>query len=101
MSTLMEELEQGAKAERNSTWKRVPVVQPTEKVKSKSGLRLAIAGGVLAVLTTAASAAYFHFRDRVSTDDAQVDARIALIAPKVFGNVSEILVADNEHVEAG
>ena len=42
-----------------------------------------------------------HFGSRVSTDDAQVDAHIAPIGAKVGGNISEILVADNQVVKAG
>ncbi|MCC7156614.1 MAG: HlyD family secretion protein [Bryobacterales bacterium] len=44
---------------------------------------------------------YFHFRDRVTTDDAQVDAHIAQIAPKISGNVAAILVDDNQLVKTG
>src|SRR5581483_11947966 len=48
-----------------------------------------------------ATATYLHFRNRVSTDDAQVDAHIAPIAAKISGSVSEILVNDNQAVKAG
>jgi len=37
----------------------------------------------------------------VSTDDAYVKADNSIIAPKVSGLVSEILVRDNQHVKAG
>ena len=45
--------------------------------------------------------AYFHFRDRVSSDDAQVDAHITSVASKIPGNVFEVLVNDNQPVKAG
>ena len=63
-------------------------------------VRMIAAGGLL-VLIAAGIAAYVHFASRVSTDDAQVDAHIAPIAAKVSGNISEILVADNQVVKAG
>jgi membrane fusion protein (multidrug efflux system) len=44
---------------------------------------------------------YYHYRDRVSTDDAQVDGHISAVAPKVPGNVAEVLVNDNQAVKAG
>src|SRR5215469_17508854 len=59
-----------------------------------------IAGGVLAI-ATAGTGSYLHFQNRVSTDDAQVDAHNAPIAPKISGNIVEILVDDNQMVKAG
>jgi membrane fusion protein (multidrug efflux system) len=38
---------------------------------------------------------------RVSTDDAQVDGHIAPVAAKVYGNVLEVLVNDNQQVKKG
>ena len=66
----------------------------------KARLRVVAAAAVLALIFGAASA-YAYFGRRVSTDDAQVDAHIAPIAAKVAGNVSDILVADNQVVRAG
>jgi len=59
-----------------------------------------IAGGAL-VAVAAATALYLHFQNRVSTDDAQVDAHNAPIAPKISGNIVGILVDDNQMVKAG
>jgi membrane fusion protein (multidrug efflux system) len=59
-----------------------------------------IAGGVLAIAAVG-TGAYLHFQNRVSTDDAQVDAHNAPIAPKISGNIVEILVDDNQMVKAG
>jgi len=57
---------------------------------------------ILAVVAIALGLwAYFHFRDRVSTDDAEVDGHISAIAPKISGNVVEVLVKDNQPVKAG
>ena len=46
-------------------------------------------------------AAYFHFKDRVSTDDATVDGHVTMIAPKISGNVVEVAVLDNQPVKKG
>ena len=61
---------------------------------------LLIAGGFLAI-AAAGTGAYLHFQNRVSTDDAQVDAHNAAIAPKISGNIVEISVDDNQMVKAG
>src|SRR6516165_1757601 len=69
--------------------------KPARKLKA-----FLIAGGVLAI-AAAGTGAYRHFQNRVSTDDAQVDAHNAPIAPKISGNIVEILVDDNQMVQAG
>ena len=59
---------------------------------------------LIAVLLVAiAVAAWFYFstRNRVSTDDAQVDGHIVPIAAKVSGSVEAVLVDDNQAVKAG
>jgi membrane fusion protein (multidrug efflux system) len=56
---------------------------------------------VLLALVAAGVAVYVHYQDRVSTDDATVDGHITAIAPKVGGNVTEVLVRDNQPVKAG
>src|SRR4051794_4636861 len=55
------------------------------------------------VLIGAIIGAYFYFSTlgKISTDDAQVDGHVVMIAPKISGNVTEVLVKDNEHVKAG
>jgi membrane fusion protein (multidrug efflux system) len=55
------------------------------------------------VLVAAVVGAYFYFSTlgKVSTDDAQVDGHVVTIAPKISGNVTEVLVNDNQHVKAG
>jgi membrane fusion protein (multidrug efflux system) len=44
---------------------------------------------------------YWHYRDRVSTDDAQVDGHLVPVSCKVYGSVEKILVDDNQQVKAG
>jgi len=57
--------------------------------------------GAVLILGATAAWAYFHFQDRVSSDDAQVDGHITAIAPKISGNVLEVLAKDNQAVKAG
>jgi len=44
---------------------------------------------------------WWQARPRGSTDDAYVEGAIMVISSKVSGNVSEVLVADNQAVKAG
>jgi membrane fusion protein (multidrug efflux system) len=61
--------------------------------------RLAILGGV--VLIAVAVGLFLYYRNRESTDDAQVDGHITPIASKIYGRVASVLVNDNESVKAG
>jgi membrane fusion protein (multidrug efflux system) len=73
-----------------------------EKVERRPRSRVKIiAPVVLLIAVGAGAAAYFHFQGRVSTDDATVDGHIASVAPKIAGNVVEVLVKDNQPVKAG
>jgi membrane fusion protein (multidrug efflux system) len=97
MDTLIEELEQSTKGER---MKQDPVRFEAPAPTKKHKLWLALTGGLL-LAAAVGTYAYFHYRYRVSTDDAQVDAHIAPIAPKISGNIVEILVNDNQQVKTG
>jgi membrane fusion protein, multidrug efflux system len=44
---------------------------------------------------------FLYYRNRESTDDAQVDGHITPIAAKIYGRVEEVLVLDNQPVKAG
>jgi membrane fusion protein (multidrug efflux system) len=56
---------------------------------------------LLAVAAAAGISMYYHYRDRVSSDDAEVDGHISAVAAKVAGNVVEVPVTDNQPVKAG
>jgi len=74
--------------------------EPTDEAPRRSPVRYILLG-MLVVAVGAGTWAYYHFRDRVSSDDAQVDAHITAIAPKIPGNVVAVLVLDNQPVKAG
>ena len=69
--------------------------------RSGSRTKVVVALVLLLLVAVAVYAAYMHFRDRVSSDDANVDGHISAIAPKISGNVIEVAVLDNQTVKAG
>jgi membrane fusion protein (multidrug efflux system) len=69
--------------------------------RSGSWLKVALLAVILLAAIAGAYATYMHYRDRVSSDDAEVDGHIDAVAPKISGNVVEVLVDDNQEVKAG
>jgi membrane fusion protein (multidrug efflux system) len=67
----------------------------------RSGVKVVVFLVLLAIAAAVGTWMYYHYRDRVSSDDAQVDGHISAVAAKVAGNVVEVLVADNQPVKAG
>lgn len=74
------------------------VLSPARRTRLQ--LAISISAGTLATLALGALF-ILHYRDRQSTDDAQVDGHIVTIAPKISGNVAEVRVTDNQEVKAG
>src|SRR5690348_9415259 len=70
-----------------------------EPAPRRSHKPLLIGGIIIVVL--AAVAIYFYYRNRESTDDAQIEAHIQSVAPRVAGTVVEVDVNDNQMVHAG
>ena len=73
---------------------RRPARSPRSKI-----LPVALIG--LLVLTTGGVFYWLHTRNRVSTDDAQVDGTIAPISPRITGSVMEVRVESGNTVQAG
>ena len=73
---------------------------PTAAPRSSTRVRVVMLLVLMAAIA-AGVAAYLHFKDRVSTDDATVDGHVTAIAPKISGNVLEVAVLDNQPVKAG
>jgi len=70
--------------------------------EEKSASRLRIVLPLLLVIGAAAAYfAYLHYRDQVSSDDAEVEGHVSAVAPKIAGNVIQVLVNDNQPVKAG
>ena len=75
-------------------------LRPSRQAIRRAALAVAIAFGVVAA---AGFGNYYLTTGRYleTTDDAYVKADSTIIAPKVSGYISEVLVADNEKVAAG
>ena len=60
-------------------------------------------GLVLACVALAlvAGGVYFYYRDRVITDDAQIDGHLVPVSSRISGCVEKVLVEDNSRVRAG
>jgi membrane fusion protein (multidrug efflux system) len=84
---------------------RIPLLPEEPKQEAPKGLanprmqKMLLAGGI--VLLTVVAALFLYYRNRESTDDAQVDGHITPIAAKISGRVQQVLVTDNEPVKAG
>jgi membrane fusion protein (multidrug efflux system) len=76
-----------------------PPEAPEAPAHSRRLLLLALVGAI--VIALAATGLWLHYRYRVSTDDAQVDGHIGPISSKVSGTVSQVLIENNQHVQAG
>lgn len=57
--------------------------------------------GAAAVAAILAISLWAYYRNRETTDDAQVNGHIIPVASKVYGNVAAVLVKDNQHVTKG
>ena len=75
------------------------------KTRRKGGLkRVFLAGAAIALLAATSWYGWDYWtvgRFLVSTDDAYVKADSTTIAPKISGYLSQVLAADNQHVNAG
>ena len=103
MSTRATELE--PEKEREPEKEAAPPQEEKATSREPSALRnprvrraLLIAGVVVAVI---AILLWLHYRNRESTDDAQVNAHIIPIAPRISGSVIDVLVKDNQTVKKG
>src|SRR5690349_491428 len=79
-----------------------PEAPETEAPRMKRRrLPLLIVGVLVLALAVWGIHRYLYSRHHVSTDNAQVDAHITLIAPRVAAFVARVLVDDNQHVKTG
>ena len=77
-----------------------PVPTPEEPAANGSRAMLALKIGTPILLLLAAGM-WFYSRNRVSTDDAQVDGHLVPVSCRVYGTVEKVLVEDNQAVKAG
>ena len=76
---------------------------PFQERKRKPRPRWVFAGLAVALTAIAASSWWLHARRFESTDDAQIDGHINVVASRISGTVLYVnpLVENNQHVEAG
>ena len=82
-----------------TTTEELKLEPPAKGLANPKTRRLLFGGG--AVLIALLVGLFLYYRDRESTDDAQVDGHITAISSKVYGRVAEVLVNDNQEVKAG
>jgi membrane fusion protein (multidrug efflux system) len=85
--------------------KRVPLEEtlaleaPPKGLKNPKVQRALMVAGILLIAVVVGL--FLYYRNRESTDDAQVDGHITPVAAKISGRVAEVPVHDNEPVKAG
>jgi membrane fusion protein (multidrug efflux system) len=60
-----------------------------------------ILAGVLTLVAFGALIYWLLNRNYATTDDAQIDGNIYQVAPRIAGQVEQVLVTDNQHVDKG
>jgi len=63
--------------------------------------RITLAVAAFLVMLAAVAVWLWRTWGRESTDDAQIDARVTQVAPRVAGTVTRVAVNDNQRVDAG
>jgi membrane fusion protein (multidrug efflux system) len=78
---------------------QLPLEEAPKGLANPKVKRLLFAGS--AVVLAAIVGLFLYYRNRESTDDAQVDGHITPMASKVYGRVAQVLVDDNQAVKTG
>jgi membrane fusion protein (multidrug efflux system) len=97
--TLEYELDPELKATSRERRQSEPVLKPPPK-PNRFGRMFLILGAV-AALAAVGLFLWLHSLNRVSTDDAQVDGHIDPVSAKISGNITEVLVDDNQEMKKG
>jgi membrane fusion protein, multidrug efflux system len=79
----------------------VPASAPATTQSRRRQITLLVVGILVLALTAWGVRRYLYSRHHVSTDNAQVDGHITIIAPKVAAFIGRVLVDDNQHVKVG
>jgi len=79
-------------SERDLRWRRFSRSDPRLRVFLIVAAIIAVIAGLLL---------WRYFGSYESTDDAQIDGHLNSVSPRIPGNVSKLLVNDNQYVDAG
>ncbi len=80
----------------------LPTTQAPTAAKSRTrALPLILVGALVIAVGIWGVRKYLYGRTHVTTDNAQVDGHITVIAPKVQAFVARVLLDDNQHVRTG
>ncbi|MBV8515177.1 MAG: HlyD family secretion protein [Acidobacteria bacterium] len=99
MSVDIEEQVESPRTKTETTLRDFPIEEPKKGLANPKVRRFLVVGGVVGLALIVGLFLYYHGRE--STDDAQVDGHITPVASKIYGRVSEVLVLDNQQVNAG
>ena len=100
MDSNVAELENAVNQEPSASPQREPERQGTTSRWADPKFRRLFLGAIL-VLAVVTVTLILYYHNRLSTDDAQVDGHIIPVAAKVYGDVSQVAVLDNQTVKAG
>jgi len=100
MDSNVAELEKAVNQEPSASPQREPERQGTTSRWADPKFRRLFLGAIV-VLAVVTVTLILYYHNRLSTDDAQVDGHIIPIAAKIYGDVSEVAVLDNQAVKAG
>jgi membrane fusion protein (multidrug efflux system) len=100
MDSNVAELEKAMNQEPSASPQREPERQGTTSRWADPKFRRAFVWGLVVVgILTIALIRYYY--NRVSTDDAQVDGHLVPMSSKIYGEIAEVRVHDNQPVKAG
>lgn len=74
--------------------------EPERRSRRQFNRKLAIFGGLL-LIVAAGVLLWVRSWNHVSTDDAQVDGHIVPVSSKIYSNIVDVLVNDNQQVKQG
>ena len=77
-----------------------PQAGEVQDAKAGGGKKVVVLG-VLAVIALAGTGYWLYERQFEDTDDAQIDANISNISPRVSGTITAVHVVENQRVKAG
>lgn len=78
-----------------------PGAAPAGEPEANGGRALTILKIAVPVVLLITAGLWFYSRNRISTDDAQVDGHLVPVSARVYGSVEKVLVEDNQAVKAG